>query len=50
MKIKEFGVRKTWDGYWETFANVQDGKYLTPITWLREQFKSKSKAINTHRS
>ena len=26
MNIKEYGVKKTWDGYWETFANVQDGK------------------------
>jgi len=45
MNIKEYGVKKTCDGYWETFANVQDGKYLTPITWLREQFKNKSNAI-----
>jgi len=44
MDIKEYGVKKTWDKKWQTFANVKDGKYLIPITWLNGKFKSKSKA------
>ena len=28
------------------YANVKDGKYLIPITWMKGKFKSKSKAIN----
>lgn len=46
LNIKEYGVKKTWDKKWETFANVKDGKYLIPITWMKGKFKSKSKAIN----
>ena len=45
LDIKEFGVKKTWDKRWQTFAYVEDGKYLIPITWLNSTFKSKSKAI-----
>ena len=37
-------IKKTWDKKWQTFANVKDGKYLIPITWLNGKFKSKSKA------
>jgi hypothetical protein len=45
MDIKEYGVEKTWDKKWQTFAYVEDGKYLIPITWLNGKFKSKSKAL-----
>jgi hypothetical protein len=44
MNIKEHGVKKTWDKQFETYAYVQDGKYLTPITWMREVFKTEKKA------
>jgi hypothetical protein len=43
MQAKEYGVKKTWDGY-RTYANVQDGKYLMPINWANELFKTKQKA------
>jgi hypothetical protein len=26
MNVKEYGVKKSWDGY-RTYANVKDGKY-----------------------
>jgi hypothetical protein len=43
MQAKEYGVKKTWDG-WRTYANVQDGKYLMPINWANELFKTKQEA------
>jgi hypothetical protein len=43
MIAKEYGVKKTWDGY-RTYANVQDGKYLMPINWASVLFKTKKKA------
>jgi hypothetical protein len=43
MQVKEYGVKKTWDG-WRTYANVQDGKYLMPINWANELFKTKQEA------
>jgi len=47
MDIKEYGVRKTWDNKYETYAYVKDyGDYLTPITWMREVFSTKKKAKN----
>ena len=46
MDIKEYGVKKSWDG-WRTYALVKDyGNYLTPITWLNKLFKTKKKAKN----
>ena len=46
FKIKKYGVKKTWDNKYETYAYIKDtGDYLTPITWLREEFKNKSTAI-----
>tara|TARA_R100001591_G_scaffold10926_1_gene17373 strand:- start:4 stop:177 length:174 start_codon:yes stop_codon:yes gene_type:complete len=45
MDIKEYGIRKTWDNKYETYALVKDyGNYLTPITWMREVFFTKKKA------
>ena len=45
MNIKEYGVKKTWDNKYETYAYVKDyGNYLTPITWMREVFSTKKKA------
>ncbi len=45
MNIKEYGVKKTWDNKYETYAYVKDyGDYLTPITWMREVFSTKKKA------
>lgn len=45
MNIKEYGVKKTWDNKYETYAYVKDyGDYLTPITWMREVFSNKKKA------
>ena len=41
LNVKEYGVRKTWDNKWETFAHTPDGKYLMPITWAREVYKTK---------
>ena len=42
--IKECGVQDNGSGF-ETFANVKDvGQYMTPITWLRKEFKDKAKA------
>jgi hypothetical protein len=43
MQAKEYGVKKTWDGY-RTYANVQDGKYLIPINWASSLFKTKQEA------
>jgi len=43
MQAKEYGVKKTWDGY-RTYANVQDGKYLMPINWTNGLFKTKQEA------
>jgi hypothetical protein len=43
MEVKEYGVKKSWDGY-RTYANVQDGKYLMPINWANELFKTKQQA------
>jgi hypothetical protein len=43
MQAKEYGVKKTWDGY-RTYANVQDGKYLMPINWANGLFKTKQEA------
>ena len=43
FNIKEYGIKKTWDGY-RTYAYAQDGKYLTPITWCSELFKTKKLA------
>ena len=43
FNIKEYGVKKTWDGY-RTYAHVQDGKFLTPINWCSELFKTKKQA------
>ena len=43
MQAKEYGVKKTWDGY-RTYANVQDGKLLMPINWASVLFKTKQKA------
>jgi hypothetical protein len=43
INAQEYGVKKTWDGY-RTYANVQDGKFLMPINWASELFKSKTKA------
>ena len=43
INAQEYGVKKTWDGY-RTYANVQDGKFLIPINWASELFKSKTKA------
>ena len=31
MNIKEYGVKKTWDNKWQTFANAQE--------WLRKELK-----------
>ena len=46
MNIKEYGVKKTWDG-WRSYDLVKDyGNYLTPITWLNKLFKTKKKAKN----
>jgi hypothetical protein len=46
MNIKEYGVKKTWDG-WRSYALVKDyGNYVTPITWLNKLFKTKKKAKN----
>jgi hypothetical protein len=45
MNIKEYGVKKTWDNKYETYAYVKDyGDYLTPITWMRKVFSTKKKA------
>ena len=44
LNVKEYGVRKTWDNKWETFAHTPDGKYLMPITWAREVYKTKKEA------
>ena len=45
MFIKEYGVKKTWDKKWETYAYIKDyGNYLTPITWMRKVFNTKKKA------
>jgi hypothetical protein len=44
--VKEYGVTKTWNNKWETFAHCPDGKYLIPITWARETFAAKKKAEN----
>ena len=44
MNIREYGVKKSWDNKWQTFANAQDGKYLMPITWLRYTSKHKTNA------
>lgn len=43
MQAKEYGVKKTWDGY-RTYANVKDGKFLMPINWANELFKTKQEA------
>jgi hypothetical protein len=43
MNVKEYGVKKSWDGY-RTYANVKDGKYLMPINWANELFKTKQQA------
>jgi len=43
FNIKEYGVKKTWDGY-RTYAYAQDGKFLTPINWCSELFKTKKQA------
>ena len=43
INAQEYGVKKTWNGY-RTYANVQDGKFLMPINWASELFKSKTKA------
>ena len=43
MIAKEYGVKKTWDGY-RTYANVQDGKYLMPINWASALFKTKQES------
>ena len=43
MQAKEYGVKKTWDGY-RTYANVQDGKFLMPINWANGLFKTKQEA------
>ena len=43
MQAKEYGVKKTWDGY-RTYANVQDGKFLMPINWASALFKTKLEA------
>jgi hypothetical protein len=45
MNAKEYGVKKTWDGY-RTYANVQDGKFLMPINWANELFKTKQEATS----
>ena len=43
--IKEYGVKKISKSEYQTYAYVQDtGRYLTPITWLNETFKSKKEA------
>ena len=40
-----FGVvDDDWDNQWETFAHTPDGKYLMPITWAREVYKTKKEA------
>lgn len=45
MYIKEYGVKKTWNNKYETYAYVKDyGNYLTPITWMRKVFNTKKKA------
>ena len=44
LNVKEYGVKKTWDNQWETFAHTPDGKYLMPITWAREVYKTKKEA------
>ena len=44
LNVKEYGVKKTWDNKWETFAHTPDGKYLMPITWVREVYKTKKEA------
>ena len=44
LNVKEYGVKKTWDNQWETFAHAPDGKYLIPITWAREVYKTKKEA------
>jgi len=45
MDIKEYGVNKTWDNKYETYAYVKDyGDYLTPITWMRKVFNTEKKA------
>ena len=43
MIAKEYGVKKTWDGY-RTYANVKDGKYLMPINLASALFKTKKEA------
>jgi len=45
MEVKEYGVKKSWDG-WRTFAYVSDGipMGLMPINWANRLFKTKQKA------
>jgi|TARA_Y100000310_G_C20455524_1_gene702853 hypothetical protein len=44
MIIEKYGVKKTWNNKYETYAYVNCGNYAMPITWLREVFKTKKKA------
>ena len=44
--LKEYGIKKTLSGY-ATYANVQDGKFLMPISWASFNFKSKVEALKT---
>ena len=44
--LKEYGIKKTLSGY-ATYANVQDGVFLMPISWASFNFKSKVEALKT---
>ena len=44
MIIEKYGVKKTWNNKYETYAHVNCGNYAMPITWLREVFNTKKKS------
>ena len=43
--VQEYGIKKTWNGY-RSYVNIKDGKYLIPIDWCNQLFKSKKQAQN----
>ena len=43
FNVQEYGIKKTWDGF-RSYVHVKDGKYLIPINWCNQLFKSKKQA------